>query len=217
MTKDHIKPIKHGGKDHISNYQPFCTKCQQEKEKIESHNNYGQFLIDVDKFEIYGFTISKVANNYYSITNKKMQFFTQDRFWEDFEVMSVVMSSGKLSHLFTLPTAIVIVRHLCHQIIYRPALELEKMFKVTDQCKLIDAKFKNVSITLCVADDYISVYDIESENEGHGEVQEAIQILKRDYKDKKIFSSIPLNNAMKHILDKLNIEYVKNDNELVNV
>lgn len=31
MTKDHIVAKKLGGKDHISNYQPMCTKCNKEK------------------------------------------------------------------------------------------------------------------------------------------------------------------------------------------
>ena len=36
LTKDHILPKAHGGKDHIDNYQVLCTKCNTKKgSKIE--------------------------------------------------------------------------------------------------------------------------------------------------------------------------------------
>jgi 5-methylcytosine-specific restriction endonuclease McrA len=31
MTKDHVIPKSQGGKNHISNYQPMCTRCNEAK------------------------------------------------------------------------------------------------------------------------------------------------------------------------------------------
>ena len=34
FTKDHITPRSKGGKNHISNYQTMCSKCNEGKEII---------------------------------------------------------------------------------------------------------------------------------------------------------------------------------------
>ena len=70
----------------------------------------------------------------------------------------------------------------------------------------IVARHKGVLMTLAEGDDWISIYSCESKNEGKGEVQEAIEIIKKDY-PKKLYGSVPLNPAMKHIYKKMGVNY----------
>ena len=73
--------------------------------------------------------------------------------------------------------------------------------------EMIIAKHKGVTISLAEDDDWISIYSCRSVNEGKGEVQEAIKILQKDFKGKKMYGSVPLNTTMKHIYDKFKIIY----------
>ena len=72
---------------------------------------------------------------------------------------------------------------------------------------IILATHKGVSMDLDIGKDYASIYSVESKNEGKGEAQEAIEILKKDHPDKKLHGSVPLNPVMKHIFDKLGVLY----------
>ena len=46
-----------------------------------------------------------------------------------------------------------------------------------------------------------------SDNQGKGEVNEFIELLKMDYPNKRLLSSVPLNPAWKYIADKHGIKY----------
>jgi len=75
--------------------------------------------------------------------------------------------------------------------------------------EIIVAKHKGVTMTLAEGDDWVSIYSCTSKNEGKGEVQEAITIIKQDYK-KTLYGSVPLCNSMKHIFLKMGIKYETN-------
>lgn len=71
----------------------------------------------------------------------------------------------------------------------------------------INAFYKGVFMNLAEGGDWVSIYLCESKNKGKGEVQEMIELLRDDFKGKKICGSVPLNPIMKHIYDKCNVEY----------
>lgn len=48
---------------------------------------------------------------------------------------------------------------------------------------------------------------MESTNKGKGECQEMIDLLREDFKDKELYSSPPLGDIPRHILDKKGVEY----------
>lgn len=75
---------------------------------------------------------------------------------------------------------------------------------------LTEAYFKGVYMQLAKGDDWVSIYLVESKNAGQGEVQQMIDIIRGDFPGKRLLSSAPLNNAMKHILDKKGVEYAEN-------
>lgn len=70
------------------------------------------------------------------------------------------------------------------------------------------AEHKGVVISLGEGDDWVSIYSCISIEEGRGNTQEAIAIIKNDYKGKELCGSVPLNDAMKHIYDKLGVNYI---------
>jgi len=72
---------------------------------------------------------------------------------------------------------------------------------------LIQANFKSVEFQLAEFEDLICIYSAESKNRGKGEIQEALAKIRNDYSPKKIFGSVPLNDVMKHIYEKMEIEY----------
>jgi len=74
---------------------------------------------------------------------------------------------------------------------------------------LLLAEYKGIRMTLAEFPDAVSIYSCESKNQGKGEVQEMILELKNKYK--KIYGSIPLNETMKHIFDKMGVLYNSDD------
>lgn len=68
-------------------------------------------------------------------------------------------------------------------------------------------EYKGVRMTLWENDGNVSIYSCESKNRGKGEVQEAIQYLKDNYKI--VYGSVPLNETMKHIYQKMGVVYKK--------
>jgi hypothetical protein len=73
--------------------------------------------------------------------------------------------------------------------------------------------YKGVRATVAFGDDWVSIYSIWSINERKGEAQEFIRLLKKYFPDKKLYSSIPLNDVWKHICDKYEIAYQDEDDE----
>ena len=77
---------------------------------------------------------------------------------------------------------------------------------------LIEARYKSVYMQLGYGKDedntnWLSIYMCESNNRGKGEVQEMIDLIRKDYPDHKLYGSVPLNSVMKHIYDKKDVIY----------
>ena len=76
---------------------------------------------------------------------------------------------------------------------------------------LIEARYKGVYMQLGYGNDdgtdWLSIYMCESSNKGKGEVQEMIDLIRKDYPDHKLYGSVPLNSVMKHIYDKKGVIY----------
>jgi hypothetical protein len=72
---------------------------------------------------------------------------------------------------------------------------------------LIIVTHKGVVMSLAEGADWISIYSCNSQNKGKGEVQEAINIVKKDYSHKRLCGSLPLNPIMEHIYKKCGVIY----------
>ena len=77
---------------------------------------------------------------------------------------------------------------------------------------LIEARYKGVYMQLGYGKDddgtnWLSIYMCKSNNQGKGEVQEMIDLIRKDYPDYKLYGSVPLNSVMKHIYDKKDVIY----------
>lgn len=73
--------------------------------------------------------------------------------------------------------------------------------------EITEARYKGVVMKLDVFDDLVFIYGMESANEGKGECQEMISLLKEDFKGMRLGSSPPVSEASKHILDKMGVNY----------
>ncbi len=73
--------------------------------------------------------------------------------------------------------------------------------------EITEARYKGVVMKMDVLDDLVFIYGMESANKGKGECQEMIALLKEDFKGKKFGSSPPVNEASKHILEKMGVNY----------
>jgi hypothetical protein len=73
--------------------------------------------------------------------------------------------------------------------------------------EITEAQYKGVIMKLEEFNDLVFIYGMESSNEGKGECQEMIDLLKEDFKEKKLCSSPPVSSASKHILDKKGVNY----------
>jgi len=71
----------------------------------------------------------------------------------------------------------------------------------------ITATYKGIVASLAKSKKWISIYTIQSHNRGKGEVNEFIKLLKKDYPNKVLWSSVPLNPAWQYIADKHGIKY----------
>lgn len=76
------------------------------------------------------------------------------------------------------------------------------------------ATYKGVFMELGVGDKpkerepWISIFLVKSKNRNKGECQEMIDILKKDFPDRRLCGSPPLNPIAQHIFDKKGVEYL---------
>jgi hypothetical protein len=73
----------------------------------------------------------------------------------------------------------------------------------------IKARYKSVFMELYVADEGVCIDGMESSNQGKGECQEMIDLLREDFKGKELSGSPPVNPIAKHIFDKKGVVYQK--------
>lgn len=73
--------------------------------------------------------------------------------------------------------------------------------------EILEGRYEGVRITIAVSPEWVSIYEIYSSNPGQGEATRALEELKRDYPDKDIFSSIPLNDIARHLFEKAGIPF----------
>ena len=77
---------------------------------------------------------------------------------------------------------------------------------------IIEAYYKGVVMSLGFSEEgviepWMSIYSMESANEGRGECQEMIVQLKKDFPNVRWYASVPLCDAAEHILRKHNISF----------
>ncbi len=89
-------------------------------------------------------------------------------------------------------------------------MELESIkFKAVQSLglSLTQLTYKSCSATIATGDDWATVYSIQSDEQGKGHCQELLKQAKEFYSQHgKVFgSTVALNDAMKHILQKLEI------------
>jgi hypothetical protein len=70
---------------------------------------------------------------------------------------------------------------------------------------LLEFQWKGVTVYVAEGDDWATIYLVQSENEGKGECQELLKLLKKRFKDKDFGGSVALNPIMRHIYRKLKI------------
>ncbi len=73
--------------------------------------------------------------------------------------------------------------------------------------EITEARYKGVIMKLDEWDDMVFIHGMESSNKGKGECQEMIDLLRKDFKGKRLCSSPPVSDASKHILDKKGVDY----------
>lgn len=75
------------------------------------------------------------------------------------------------------------------------------------------ATYKGVFMELGVGDEpkerkpWVSIFLIKSENRNKGECQEMIDLIRKDFPDRRLCGSPPLNPIAQHIFDKKGVEY----------
>ena len=72
-----------------------------------------------------------------------------------------------------------------------------------------EARYKGVVATLAEGEGWVSIYSIESQNRQKGEVNEFIGLLRQDYPDKELWSSVPLNSIWDYIAHKNGIKHLE--------
>ena len=68
-------------------------------------------------------------------------------------------------------------------------------------------KYKGVVISLEELPDRINILFVNSCNEGKGEVQETLELIKKHFPNKRLVGSVPTHPAMQHLYEKLGIEF----------
>ena len=75
------------------------------------------------------------------------------------------------------------------------------------------ATYKGVTMQLAQGDEpkdqkpWVSIFMMESTNPNKGECQEMIDLIRKDFPDRRLCASVPLNPIAQHIFDKKKVEY----------
>jgi hypothetical protein len=75
--------------------------------------------------------------------------------------------------------------------------------------EIIKAQYKGVTMELEIGDDLVFIHGMESANQGKGECQEMIGLIRKDFKGTSLHGSTPLSEAAQHIFDKMGVFYEK--------
>jgi len=70
-----------------------------------------------------------------------------------------------------------------------------------------EARYKGVVAIIAEGDNWVSIFTIESANRQKGEVNEFIGLLRQEYPDKELWSSVPLNSIWDYIVHKHGIKH----------
>ena len=73
--------------------------------------------------------------------------------------------------------------------------------------EITEARYKGVIMELEEHEDLVFIYGIVFSNKGKGECQEMIDLLREDFKGKRLCSSPPVSKAAEHNLDKKGVNY----------
>jgi len=76
-----------------------------------------------------------------------------------------------------------------------------------DGTEVITASHKGVEIDIIADSNSLMVVSLQSKNEGLGEAQEALALLKEHFSSKMMLATVPLNDVAKHLFDKLGFQY----------
>lgn len=71
-----------------------------------------------------------------------------------------------------------------------------------------EATYKGVTADIAEGENWVSIYLIKSLNKRRGEVNDFIKLLKGDYPDKELWSSVPLNSIWDYIAHKHKIKHI---------
>ncbi len=71
-----------------------------------------------------------------------------------------------------------------------------------------EARYKGIEADIAVGDTWVSIITIESSNRCKGEANEFIALLKQEYPDKELWSSVPLNKVWDYIAHKNGIKHL---------
>ncbi len=73
----------------------------------------------------------------------------------------------------------------------------------------VKAQYEHVSMDLYIGEDGVCIDGMKSSNQGKGECQAMIVLLREDFQGKDLSASPPLSPAAKHIFDKMGVIYAK--------
>jgi hypothetical protein len=73
----------------------------------------------------------------------------------------------------------------------------------------VEAYHKGAYMELYIADEGVCIDGVQFTNQGNGEFQEMIDLLKEDFKGKELYGSVPVNSIVKYVFDKKGILYPK--------
>lgn len=81
------------------------------------------------------------------------------------------------------------------------------IYKEIPSMGIKEATYKGIVADIAEGNGWVSIYTIKSSNKRKGEVNEFIELLKLDYPEKILWSSIPLNKIWDYIAHKHKIQH----------